>query len=666
MAKTILLADDSITIQKVVELTFSDGDYNVVAVSNGARAIERLAELQPDIILSDIIMPEKNGYEVCEYVKSHPEYRHIPVVLLTGTFEPFDPERAEKAGCDAVVTKPFESQSLIHKVEELIANSVGAAPGEPAESPATDSEAELQETAPPEPPAATPFGGWGEIPADPEISGEAQVWRDHTEPSWERSPTTEAPLDAQPPYSDEASQPFGGSAETGIPEQEEPPAFGGFGSGAAAEESPAFGEFGSGAAAEEPPAFAGFDSVSPSEEPAPSSGGFDSGPVSFGESTSAFTPEPGAFSEHEPSSFSGQSDDASPFESEQAFDSGATQAFPKMSLEDFQRMQGDPLSEEVPPSQPEPEQAASSAFEPASSPDATPAPSPWDEAPAWNAPEPEQEERSVAGESPALSEPSDDDGSTRMIPIPSMDELRRMQAEDAAETGQESESEDRPTGQLVSFASPFGNREEIDSPSPADAGASPFEEEAPSSEERTEPSEDAFAERDFEAAPAETESPEAPFGEAEAPFSPSQDEAASPFEAESAWSGSAETEGEQEQAAPSFGESPAWAPAPAAFSDEQAGSLPPPAPSSDAPADTSWAAAQPSSVSSDQPMVASGAAGIEGTTAATLSDEQIEKIARRVVELLSEEVIRKIAWEVIPDMAETVVRERIQELEAEA
>src|SRR3954466_1414428 len=137
MPKKILLADDSITIQKVVELTFSDGDYEVVAVNNGAKAIQKLSEMRPDIILSDIIMPEKNGYEVCEYVKSHPELRNLPVVLLTGTFEPFDPDRAEKAGCDAVVTKPFESQSLIHKVEELIeASKALAASAAPAPTPA--------------------------------------------------------------------------------------------------------------------------------------------------------------------------------------------------------------------------------------------------------------------------------------------------------------------------------------------------------------------------------------------------------------------------------------------------------------------------------------------------------------------------------------------------
>src|SRR6187397_2647483 len=132
MAKKILLADDSITIQKVVELTFSDGDYEVTAVNNGAKAIAKLSEMRPDIILSDIIMPEKNGYEVCEFVKSHPDFRAIPVVLLTGTFEPFDPDRAEKAGCDAVVTKPFESQSLIHRVEELIEMATPAPGAQPA------------------------------------------------------------------------------------------------------------------------------------------------------------------------------------------------------------------------------------------------------------------------------------------------------------------------------------------------------------------------------------------------------------------------------------------------------------------------------------------------------------------------------------------------------
>ena len=119
--KKILLADDSITIQKVVELTFSEGDYQVICVSNGAQALKKIPEVQPDIVLLDVIMPEKNGYEVCEELKKNTATRFIPVLLLTGTFEPFDQQRAEAVGAGGHLTKPFESQTLVTKVEELIA-----------------------------------------------------------------------------------------------------------------------------------------------------------------------------------------------------------------------------------------------------------------------------------------------------------------------------------------------------------------------------------------------------------------------------------------------------------------------------------------------------------------------------------------------------------------
>ena len=93
MGKKILLADDSITIQKVIELTFSDEDFEVVTVGNGRLAVDRVAEVRPDVVLCDIIMPEKDGYEVCDYIKKNPSLSHIPVLLLTGAFEPFDQER---------------------------------------------------------------------------------------------------------------------------------------------------------------------------------------------------------------------------------------------------------------------------------------------------------------------------------------------------------------------------------------------------------------------------------------------------------------------------------------------------------------------------------------------------------------------------------------------
>ena len=124
MPKKILLADDSVTIQKVVELTFSEGDYEVTCVSNGKMAVEQLGKNRPDLIICDIIMPEMSGYDVAEFVKKNPTYSAIPVVLLTGTFEPFDEDRARKSGAEAYVTKPFDSKMLVEKVESLLSQKV--------------------------------------------------------------------------------------------------------------------------------------------------------------------------------------------------------------------------------------------------------------------------------------------------------------------------------------------------------------------------------------------------------------------------------------------------------------------------------------------------------------------------------------------------------------
>ena len=151
MPKKILLADDSITIQKVVELTFSEGDYQVFSVGNGVQALRKIHEVRPDVALLDVIMPEVNGYEVCEAIKSNPGTARIPVVLLSGTFEPFDRDRAERLGCDAIVSKPFDSQQLLRQVEALLARAPQDMP-----SVSTLAIALPAPTAPPPPPPAAP------------------------------------------------------------------------------------------------------------------------------------------------------------------------------------------------------------------------------------------------------------------------------------------------------------------------------------------------------------------------------------------------------------------------------------------------------------------------------------------------------------------------------
>ncbi|HZN55421.1 MAG TPA: response regulator, partial [Candidatus Polarisedimenticolaceae bacterium] len=119
MPRTILLADDSITIRKVVELTFGDTDIRVESVGSGREAIERLRDLKPDLVLADVVMPGPSGYEVCRAVKK--SVRPVPVLLLAGTFEPFDADQARACGSDGYVTKPFDARSLVERVEALLA-----------------------------------------------------------------------------------------------------------------------------------------------------------------------------------------------------------------------------------------------------------------------------------------------------------------------------------------------------------------------------------------------------------------------------------------------------------------------------------------------------------------------------------------------------------------
>jgi CheY-like chemotaxis protein len=124
MRRTILLADDSVTIRKIVELTFSDTDIRVETVSSGQEALDRLSDLRPDLVLADVVMPGPSGYDLCRTIKGSD--RPVPVLLLAGTFEPFDAAEARACGSDGHVTKPFDSKQLVERVRDLLER--GAAP----------------------------------------------------------------------------------------------------------------------------------------------------------------------------------------------------------------------------------------------------------------------------------------------------------------------------------------------------------------------------------------------------------------------------------------------------------------------------------------------------------------------------------------------------------
>jgi CheY-like chemotaxis protein len=103
----ILVADDNSNIQKMVGLALKDQGIDVIAVGNGEAAVRKISDLRPDLVLADVFMPVRNGYEVCKYVKDDSSLAHIPVILLVGAFDPLDEQEAQRVGADGVLKKPF-------------------------------------------------------------------------------------------------------------------------------------------------------------------------------------------------------------------------------------------------------------------------------------------------------------------------------------------------------------------------------------------------------------------------------------------------------------------------------------------------------------------------------------------------------------------------------
>ncbi|MBX7171742.1 MAG: response regulator [Pyrinomonadaceae bacterium] len=134
--RKLLLADDSVTIQKVVNLTFADEGIEVISVGDGDAAWEKFVELSPDLVMADVNMPGLTGYQLCEKIRGEQANHQTPVILLVGSFEPFDEEEARRVRADDYLTKPFQSiRQLVNKVTVLLNSS-----GETAELPAVKPE----------------------------------------------------------------------------------------------------------------------------------------------------------------------------------------------------------------------------------------------------------------------------------------------------------------------------------------------------------------------------------------------------------------------------------------------------------------------------------------------------------------------------------------------
>lgn len=120
MPKRLLLADDSITIQKVVELILSEEDFDIISVNDGQEALDKVNQFNPSIVLADIEMPKINGYNLCKQIKSNEKTKHIPVILLVGAFEPLNENNFKECGASDYLIKPFESQEFLNKINTTL------------------------------------------------------------------------------------------------------------------------------------------------------------------------------------------------------------------------------------------------------------------------------------------------------------------------------------------------------------------------------------------------------------------------------------------------------------------------------------------------------------------------------------------------------------------
>jgi DNA-binding response OmpR family regulator len=116
----ILLADDSPHAQRMGEQILSEEGFEVVTVSDGDTALLRLQDFDPDLVLADVVMPKRSGYDICQYVKISPRHRHTRVILTVGALEPLDEAEARRVQADGILKKPFEASVLLETVKPLL------------------------------------------------------------------------------------------------------------------------------------------------------------------------------------------------------------------------------------------------------------------------------------------------------------------------------------------------------------------------------------------------------------------------------------------------------------------------------------------------------------------------------------------------------------------
>lgn len=122
----ILLADDSPQALRMGERILRDQGIEVVSVTDGATALRRLEDVKPDLLITDVYLPSKNGFELARFLKSRDEHRHVPVIFAATPADQFDEQDARNAGAEVILRKPFEASTLLAAVQPLLERSASS------------------------------------------------------------------------------------------------------------------------------------------------------------------------------------------------------------------------------------------------------------------------------------------------------------------------------------------------------------------------------------------------------------------------------------------------------------------------------------------------------------------------------------------------------------
>ncbi|HYL64385.1 MAG TPA: response regulator [Candidatus Methylomirabilis sp.] len=170
---TVYFIDDSATMREVIKIAFRRENINVITCADAASALAQFEQNRPDVVITDVIMPDQDGYAVCSQIKQHPDYGGTPVVLMSGVVNKSVADKAVAVKADELIRKPFQPQELIGRVKSLLE------PKRPAEAPAADRPAvstALSNLFAPPAPAPQPPRPLAPTLPPPEQRGPESVW----------------------------------------------------------------------------------------------------------------------------------------------------------------------------------------------------------------------------------------------------------------------------------------------------------------------------------------------------------------------------------------------------------------------------------------------------------------------------------------------------------